>query len=236
MKKSLSVLILVGILSSAFLGYGAKKGATIISEENINSIGNDEKAILNDEKFSRNLEKLVEEDDVNKNDTKVLKEPTRIEIVVSKSLDSDEGINIRDYNLNPDEAINLFYKNNPDGLITQKKVYNFLIDKYKDASLESFNEHRLEVEENIKGVTEYVSKPKSDIEPFVFIGKTPIYVFKGWLGAETTVYINYRGNSEAFDSIKLAFENGYLYRIKNGQIVKVISMPNINDDDSISLD
>ncbi|MGG5461261.1 hypothetical protein [Clostridium sp. B9] len=235
MRKTVSVLVLIGILSSTFIGCGFNKEAKrAINEDEVITFNNETKKELDSEEFNNDLERLVEEDDIKGgNNGKVLKEPTRIEIVVSKSLDSDEEIDISSYNLTPDESMNVFYRKDQEGLIKQKEVHKFLMDKYGDAGLDTFVNHKDEVDQNIKDVKIYIEKPKENIEPAIFIGKIPIYEFRGWLGNKTTMYVNYRGDAETADTINLAFKNGYLYRIKDGEIIKVVDMPRINDDESI---
>ncbi|MCX0362235.1 hypothetical protein LI034_14645, partial [Clostridium perfringens] len=55
-----------------------------------------------------------------------------------QSKDNTQIMDIKEYGLTPDEAIKLFYKNDPKGLKTQNEVDKFLIKNYKSADISVF--------------------------------------------------------------------------------------------------
>ena len=150
-----------------------------------------------------------------------------------QSKDNTETIDIKKYRLTPEEAINLFYKNDPDGLKTQKEVDKFLTQNYGETGLELFMKYQGEVLEYIKNVNTYLSKPEKDIYPVFFIENRPIYSLGGWADIRREMYVDSEGKVESTDNIKMDFENGDLYRIKDGKRVKVIKKPFIRSNGCI---
>ncbi|MDK0795005.1 hypothetical protein P5E92_01810 [Clostridium perfringens] len=150
-----------------------------------------------------------------------------------QSNDNTETIDIKKYRLTPEEAVNLFYKNDPDGLKIQKEVDKFLTQNYGETGLELFMKYQGEVLEYIKNVNTYLSKPEKDIYPVFFIENRPIYSFGGWADIRREMYVDSEGKVESTDNIKMDFENGDLYRIKDGKRVKVIKEPFIRSNGCI---
>lgn len=150
-----------------------------------------------------------------------------------QSKDNTETIDIKKYRLTPEEAVNLFYKNDPDGLKIQKEVDKFLTQNYGETGLELFMKYQGEVLEYIKNVNTYLSKPEKDIYPVFFIENRPIYSFGGWADIRREMYVDSEGKVESTDNIKMDFENGDLYRIKDGKRVKVIKEPFIRSNGCI---
>ncbi|WP_415341585.1 hypothetical protein [Clostridium perfringens] len=148
----------------------------------------------------------------------------------SQSKDNTQTIDIKEYGLTPDEAIKLFYKNDPKGLKTQNEVDRFLTQNYGETGLELFMKYQSEVFEYIKNVNTYLSKPEKDIYPVFFIENRPIYSLGGWADIRREMYVDSEGKVESTDNIKMDFENGDLYRIKDGKRVKVINKPFIGND------
>lgn len=192
-------------------------------------------------KYKDTFEKIIEESkksfvptkgfpkEINNNSNKVHDKNSNN----GQSKDNTETIDIKKYRLTPEEAVNLFYKNDPDGLKIQKEVDKFLTQNYGETGLELFMKYQGEVLEYIKNVNTYLSKPEKDIYPVFFIENRPIYSFGGWADIRREMYVDSEGKIESTDNIKMDFENGDLYRIKDGKRVKVIKEPFIRSNGCI---
>lgn len=146
----------------------------------------------------------------------------------NQTSDGNETIDITKYRLTPDEAIELFYKNNPDGLKNQNEIDKFLIKNYKSDDITIFYDNLDTVLNKFSDTKLYIEKPECDIFPVAYIGNEPIYMFAGWGQVNTTFYMDSKGNYDGEELLLNAFEDGTLYRFENGKKLKVVKRPSFN--------
>ena len=145
-----------------------------------------------------------------------------------QSNDNTETIDIKKYRLTPEEAINLFYKNDADGLKAEKNVSEYLNKNYGSNDVGTFMQHQLEVFDNVENLGFYLGRMTTDLDPLFFIGDKPIYKFEGWSNGEHVFYRD--GYGEIFylgDDLDNALNEGKLYKLEGNKKVKVTKMPEI---------
>lgn len=145
-----------------------------------------------------------------------------------QSKDNTQTMDIKEYGLTPDEAIKLFYKNNPKGLKTQNEVDKFLIKNYKSADISVFYDNLDTILNNFDNNMVYIEKPECEISPVAFIGNEPIYMFEGWGQVNTTFYMDSKGNYYGNEVLLNALMENNLYRFLDGKKIKVVKKPSFN--------
>lgn len=187
-------------------------------------------------KYKDTFDKIIEESkkssvptkgfpkEVNNNSNKVNdKKPNN-----SKSKDNTETIDSKMYRLTPEEALKLFYKNNPDGLKTQNEVDKFLVENYKSADISVFYDNLDTILNNFDNNMVYIERPECEIYPVAFIGNEPIYMFEGWGQVNTTFYMDSKGNYYGNEVLLNALMENNLYRPLDGKKIKVVKKPSFN--------
>lgn len=155
----------------------------------------------------------------------------------NQTSDSNQTTDMSKYKLTPDEAMELFYKNNPDGLKGQKEVSKYLNEKYGNDDVGTFMQYQLEIFDKVANVGFYLGKNNEDLEPLFFIGDEPIYKFEGWSNGGHVFYVN--GAGETFypgEDLTNAFEEGKLYVVKDNKKIKVSKMPKICANNNIEFE
>lgn len=145
-----------------------------------------------------------------------------------QSKDNAQTMDIKEYGLTPDEAIKLFYKNDPKGLKTQNEVDKFLIKNYKSADISVFYDNLDTILNNFDNNMVYIEKPECEISPVAFIGNEPIYMFEGWGQVNTTFYMDSKGNYYGNEVLLNALMENNLYRFLDGKKIKVVKKPSFN--------
>ena len=146
----------------------------------------------------------------------------------SKSKDNTETIDSKMYRLTPEEALKLFYKNNPDGLKTQNEVDKFLVENYKSADISVFYDNLDTILNKFDNNMVYIERPECEIYPVAFIGNEPIYMFEGWGQVNTTFYMDSKGNYYGNEVLLNALMENNLYRPLDGKKIKVVKKPSFN--------
>ncbi|MDK0933621.1 hypothetical protein P5F48_10630 [Clostridium perfringens] len=144
-----------------------------------------------------------------------------------QSNDNTETIDIKKYRLTPEEAINLFYKNDADGLKAEKNVSEYLNKNYGSDTVGTFMQHQLEVFDNVENLGFYLGKMTTDLDPLFFIGDKPIYQFEGWSNEGHVFYRDGDGNLFVIYECLDAFNEGNLYVLEGNKKIKVTKKPNI---------
>ncbi|MGT2615071.1 hypothetical protein [Clostridium perfringens] len=144
-----------------------------------------------------------------------------------QSNDNTETIDIKKYRLTPEEAINLFYKNDVDGLKAEKNVSEYLNKNYGSDTVGTFMQHQLEVFDNVENLGFYLGKMTTDLDPLFFIGDKPIYQFEGWSNEGHVFYRDGDGNLFVIYECLDAFNEGNLYVLEGNKKIKVTKKPNI---------
>ena len=145
-----------------------------------------------------------------------------------QSNDNTETIDIKKYRLTPEEAINLFYKKDADGLKAEKKVSEYLNKNYGSNDGGTFMQHQLEIFDNVENLGFYLGRMTTDLDPLFFIGDKPIYKFEGWSNGGHVFYRD--GYGEIFylgDDLDNALNEGKLYKLEGNKKIKVTKMPEI---------
>ncbi|MCX0397359.1 hypothetical protein LI014_08195 [Clostridium perfringens] len=144
-----------------------------------------------------------------------------------QSNDNTETIDIKKYRLTPEEAINLFYKKDADGLKAEKNVSEYLNKNYGSDTVGTFMQHQLEVFDNVENLAFYLGKMSTDLDPLFFIGDKPIYQFEGWSNEGHVFYRDGNGNLFVIYECLDAFNEGNLYVLEGNKKIKVTKKPNI---------